>query len=65
MTPRAYIGCSGWNYKHWRNLIYPPKFAQKRWLGFMADHFDTVEVNTSFYRIPKRETLIAWQEATP
>jgi uncharacterized protein YecE (DUF72 family) len=65
VTPRAYIGCSGWNYKHWRNLIYPPKFAQKRWLGFMADHFDTVEVNTSFYRIPKPETLIAWQEATP
>ena len=65
MTPCAYIGCSGWNYKHWRNLIYPPKFAQNRWLGFMADHFDTVEVNTSFYRIPKRETLISWQEATP
>ena len=65
MTPRAYVGCSGWNYKHWRNLIYPPKFAQKRWLGFMADRFDTVEVNTSFYRIPKPETILSWQEATP
>ena len=49
---RAYIGTSGWNYKHWRNLIYPPKFAQKNWLGFIAEQFDTVEVNTSFYRIP-------------
>jgi uncharacterized protein YecE (DUF72 family) len=65
VEPRAYTGCSGWNYKHWRNLIYPPKFAQKRWLGFMAERFDTVEVNTSFYRIPKRETVLAWQEATP
>jgi uncharacterized protein YecE (DUF72 family) len=65
VAPRAYIGCSGWNYKHWRNLIYPPRFAQKGWLGFMAERFDTVEVNTSFYRIPKRETVIAWQGATP
>jgi uncharacterized protein YecE (DUF72 family) len=62
---RAYIGTSGWNYKHWRNLIYPAKFAQKNWLGFIAERFDTVEVNTSFYRIPKRETIAAWQEATP
>jgi uncharacterized protein YecE (DUF72 family) len=65
VKPRAYVGCSGWNYKHWRESIYPPKLTQKRWLSFMADHFDTVEVNTSFYRIPKRETVIAWQESTP
>ena len=65
MAPRAYIGTSGWNYKHWRNLIYPPKFAQKNWLGFIAEQFDTVEVNTSFYRIPESETVAAWQEATP
>jgi uncharacterized protein YecE (DUF72 family) len=62
---RAYIGTSGWNYKHWRNLIYAPKFAQKNWLGFIAEHFDTVEVNTSFYRIPTSETIAAWQQATP
>ena len=62
---RAYVGTSGWNYKHWRNLIYPPKFAQKNWLTFIADRFDTVEVNTSFYRIPKRETIAAWQDSTP
>lgn len=65
MAPRAYIGTSGWNYKHWRNLIYPPKFAQKNWLGFIADRFDTVEVNTSFYRIPTSQTITAWQESTP
>lgn len=62
---RAHIGTSGWNYKHWRNLIYPPKFAQKNWLTFIADRFDTVEVNTSFYRIPKQETITAWQKSTP
>lgn len=65
MTPRAYIGTSGWNYKHWRNLIYPPKFAQRKWLGFIAEQFDTVEVNTSFYRIPTSDTVAAWQQATP
>ena len=62
---RAYVGTSGWNYKHWRNLIYPLKFAQRRWLGFTAERFDTVEVNTSFYRIPTRETVAAWQDSTP
>ena len=65
MAPRAYIGTSGWNYKHWRHLIYPPKFAQKNWLSFVADRFDTVEVNTSFYRIPTPQTITAWQESTP
>jgi uncharacterized protein YecE (DUF72 family) len=65
VKPRAYIGTSGWNYKHWRNLIYPPKTPQKRWLAFIAERFNTVEVNTSFYRIPKSETIAAWQDATP
>ena len=65
MGARAYIGTSGWNYKHWRNLIYEPKFPQKKWLGFMVENFDTVEVNTSFYRIPKPETVASWQESTP
>ncbi len=60
----VYIGTSGWNYKHWRNLIYPEQTPQKRWLDFIAQNFDTVEVNTSFYRIPKQETVAAWQAAT-
>jgi uncharacterized protein YecE (DUF72 family) len=61
----VHIGTSGWNYKHWRNLIYPPKFAQGKWLGFIAERFDTVELNTSFYRIPKPESVDRWQEQTP
>jgi uncharacterized protein YecE (DUF72 family) len=65
MAARGYIGTSGWNYKHWRNLIYPERTPQKRWLDFMVGNFDTVEVNTSFYRIPKKETVAAWAQATP
>jgi uncharacterized protein YecE (DUF72 family) len=62
---RAYVGTSGWNYKHWRDLIYPRGLSQKKWLGQAAATFDSVEVNTSFYRIPRPETVEAWQAATP
>jgi uncharacterized protein YecE (DUF72 family) len=62
---RAWIGTSGWNYKHWRNLIYPEKLAQKKWLEFIARDFDTVELNTSFYRIPQASSVQAWQESAP
>jgi uncharacterized protein YecE (DUF72 family) len=61
----AYVGTSGWNYKHWRGLIYEPGFAQRRWLERIAERFDSVEVNTSFYRIPAQESVIRWQAATP
>jgi uncharacterized protein YecE (DUF72 family) len=62
---RAYVGTSGWNYKHWRGDIYEKGFPQKRWLERIAETFNSVEVNTSFYRIPKRETVESWVEATP
>jgi uncharacterized protein YecE (DUF72 family) len=65
MAAKAYVGTSGWNYKHWRNLIYPQGLSQKHWLEFVAEHLDTVEVNTSFYRIPKSESVAAWQASTP
>jgi uncharacterized protein YecE (DUF72 family) len=65
VAARAWIGTSGWNYKHWRETIYPKGLPQRRWLEHYLVHFDTVEVNTSFYRIPKRETVEAWREATP
>lgn len=61
----VYIGTSGWNYKHWRELIYPPKLATTKWLAYVAERFETVEVNTSFYRIPKRETVESWVQNTP
>lgn len=65
MEARVYVGTSGWNYKHWRNLIYPPRLAQNKWLGYTAERFDTVEVNTSFYRIPAEGTVERWQQETP
>ena len=63
---RLRIGCSGWNYAHWRNgVFYPPRLASREWLRFYAERFDTVELNTSFYRLPKRESAARWAEETP
>ena len=62
---RIRIGCSGWNYRHWRRLFYPDGLPQKKWFAFYAEHFDTVEINNSFYRLPKAETFETWREAAP
>lgn len=63
---RVRIGCSGWNYAHWRNgVFYPPRCPAREWLRFYAQSFDTVEVNTTFYRLPKREAVSRWVEESP
>ena len=60
------IGCSGWNYAHWRNgVFYPPRLPPPRWLDFYARHFDTVELNNTFYRLPRREAVTRWVDETP
>jgi uncharacterized protein YecE (DUF72 family) len=60
------VGCSGWNYDHWRNgVFYPRGLPSDRWLGFYAGRFDTVEVNASFYRLPRRDTVERWVASTP
>jgi uncharacterized protein YecE (DUF72 family) len=60
------IGCSGWNYAHWRNgVFYPPRLPPSRWLGFYAEQFDTVEVNATFYRLPRKEAVANWVEQSP
>ena len=62
MVGSVRIGCSGWIYAHWRGLFYPEKMPQKAWFGHYAATFDTVEINNSFYRLPKAETFDAWRE---
>jgi len=61
----AHIGCSGWNYKDWRGSFYPPGLAASRWLEHYAACFDTVEVNTTFYRLIGREAVARWVGQTP
>jgi uncharacterized protein YecE (DUF72 family) len=64
-VPELRIGCSGWNYKAWRGSFYPRGLSQAEWLPFYARHFDTVEANSTFYRLPQAETFAAWAEQTP
>jgi len=60
------IGCSGWNYEHWRKgVFYPPRLPPRRWLEFYAQHFDTVEVNSTFYRLPRENAVPNWARESP
>jgi uncharacterized protein YecE (DUF72 family) len=60
------IGCSGWNYQHWRNgVFYPPRLPPRRWLEFYAERFDTVEVNATFYRLPRPSAVANWVALSP
>lgn len=62
---RSWIGCSGWQYKHWRGAFYPADLPQARWLEYYTQRFDTVEINNSFYRLPESATFLAWRERAP
>lgn len=62
---KIYIGTSGWSYPHWRGRFYPRTLPNGEWLSYYAEHFPTVEINATFYRLPKAESVIAWRESTP
>ena len=61
----AHIGCSGWVYRHWRGILYPEGLPQRLWFERYAEDFDTVEINASFYRVPKAETFDGWRDKAP
>jgi uncharacterized protein YecE (DUF72 family) len=65
MSVKWRIGTSGWNYRHWREIFYPPQVPISKWLDFYTEHFETVEVNATFYRLPKPETFEKWYQNTP
>lgn len=62
---RIRVGTSGWSYKEWKGHFYPEKLAAKDMLKFYGQQFDTVEVNNTFYRMPKAETIQAWSADVP
>ncbi len=59
------VGCSGWVYPHWRERLYPKGLPQRQWLPYYAEHFDTVEINNTFYRLPKPSAVQGWLEQSP
>lgn len=65
MKGAIHIGTSGWSYKHWRDIFYPPALKTAEWLRFYSRQFSIAEINTSFYRIPKQQSVLEWMEKVP
>lgn len=59
------IGTSGWNYKHWSGIFYPDNLKQKDWLAHYCQIFDSVEINNTFYNLPRKEVFEKWQSTAP
>ena len=59
------IGISGWRYKGWRGTFYPKGLAQRRELEFAAQHFDSIELNGSFYSLQRPNSFKQWHDETP
>jgi uncharacterized protein YecE (DUF72 family) len=59
------VGTSGWHYDHWAGHFYPADLPKDKWLEYYAQHFDTVELNNTFYHLPKEQSLKRWHTITP
>lgn len=59
------IGCSGFSYKEWKGVFYPPKLPQKRWFEYYCTRFNTLELNVTFYRFPQLGFLQNWYDKAP
>lgn len=59
------IGCSGYNYPHWRGVFYPDDLPKKHWFDHYVQHFDCVEINNTFYKLPGADTFDRWREHAP
>lgn len=59
------VGTSGYHYDHWRGVFYPANLPKKNWFAFYAEHFDTVEINNTFYGLPAEKTFDLWRRQAP
>ncbi|KPK37234.1 MAG: hypothetical protein AMJ65_15070 [Phycisphaerae bacterium SG8_4] len=59
------IGTSGWYYDHWKDVFYPAGLTKGKWFEHYAQNFDTVEINNTFYHLPKEQTLNRWHDIAP
>ncbi|HEV7780737.1 MAG TPA: DUF72 domain-containing protein [Chitinophagaceae bacterium] len=60
-----HIGCSGFSYREWKDVFYPPKLPQREWFNYYASRFSTLELNVSFYRFPQLSMLQGWYDKSP
>ncbi len=63
--PRWRVGTSGWQYRHWKGVVYPSDLKPAQWFAYYARHFDTVEINNTFYGLPNERTFDTWRERAP
>lgn len=59
------VGCSGYFYWHWKGVFYPADLPPHRWFAHYARHFNTVEINASFYRFPDEKRVKGWKRQAP
>lgn len=64
-APVFRVGCSGWSYRHWRGSFYPRELPTRRWFEHYTRRFDTVELNTTFYRLPSEKAVESWRDQAP
>ncbi|MEN6488373.1 MAG: DUF72 domain-containing protein [Smithella sp.] len=62
---QLYIGCSGFSYDQWQGTFYPAGIPKTKWLAYYCTVFSSVELNVTFYRLPKQETFEKWHRQTP
>ena len=62
---RLLVGTSGWTYDDWWGPFYPQELSKRKSLEFYCEHFDTVEVNSTYYHTPKETTCEGWRNRTP
>lgn len=64
-TVKLYAGTSGYAYKEWKGVFYPEKLPQKKMLAYYGQQFNAVEINNTFYRMPKETVLVTWASDVP
>jgi uncharacterized protein YecE (DUF72 family) len=64
-TQNTYIGTSGWSYKHWAGLFYPSGTKPAKYLEYYITRFNCVELNSCFYHLPRKTTIVGWLNRTP
>jgi uncharacterized protein YecE (DUF72 family) len=61
----TYIGCSGYYYREWKGAFYPQELPSAKWLQYYAQHFNSIEINSTFYKAPTLKSLGKWYKDTP
>jgi len=62
---KFFVGTSGFSYPHWKGTFYPKDLPSSKFLNFYTAQFDTIEINSSFYHLPKKTTFDGWYKKTP